>query len=535
MHALGHAALALAAGMCAWSLVHGTEPTAAGELPHVPLLSTQPSASSWAALGVIAAAAKLLGGSAASYVQARVSGDLAAGLRLELLDVWLGSHRLRRSRQADHGAVRDQAGASTEALAAMTAEVREVQAGLDRGLLGGIRAALQLVPLLALFAELAPQAALGAALILAPLALVLGALRRRWTRGHRRAAAENARLLEAADDAIRYADLWTTFGAEKKARAQVAELGTALARRGSRLEAAAAAMSGVNELLAALLLLLVFAAQARGWIAVPSASLVPLLVAFFLAYRPVRELAEARLSWARAEAAYEALPLGADRVSPEAPVEASVDAPRREWSLGELVIDGVAVSGSGIAPLSLRVAPGEIVAIAGRTGAGKTSLLRALLGLEPVDGTVTYDGVALTDAKAGPDARPFTWVPQEAPLLGGSLEENVKLGGATTGSTEAVLAQMGAGHLVEAVGDARLGAGGRVLSGGERQWVALARAVATAQPVLLLDEPTSGLDARSQEQVLAAIARLRGSRTVLLVTHRAEPLKIADRVVRVGD
>ncbi len=552
MHALGHAALALAAGMCAWSLVHGTEATRVADLPRLPLLTTQPSASWWAALGVIAAAAKLLGGSAASYVQGRVSGDLAASLRLELLDVWLGSHRshgMTRSRQADHSdADHARAGAPTEALAAITAEVREVQAGLDRGLLGGVRAGLQLVPLLALFAELAPQAALGAALILAPLAVVLGALRRRWARGHRRAAGEAARLLEAADDAIRHADLWTTFGAQGKARAQVASLGSALALRAARLEAAAAAMSGVNELLAALLLLAIFAAQAHGLIAVPSASLVPLLVAFFLAYRPVRELAEARLSWTRAEAAYDALPFGqATEVALPEPVAGE----RKAWPLAELEIDALTVAGSGIAPLSLRIAPGEIVAIAGRTGAGKTSFLRALLGLEPVTGTVRYDGVALTEAAVGPESRPFTWVPQEAPMLAGTLAENVNLGalrapGRASAAFDALtdeltdsltdsLTLIGAGHLVAALGEARLGAGGRALSGGERQWVALARAVATSQPVLLLDEPTSGLDARSQEEVLRAITRLRGARTVLLVTHRPEPLKIADRVVHVGD
>jgi ATP-binding cassette subfamily B protein len=546
MHALGHAALALAAGMCAWSLVHGTEATRVADLPRLPLLTTQPSASWWAALGLIAAAAKLLGGSAASYVQGRVSGDLAASLRVELLDVWLGSHRshgMARSRQGDH-TVQDRAGAPTEALAAITAEVREVQAGLDRGLLGGVRAGLQLVPLLALFAELAPQAALGAALILAPLAVVLGALRRRWARGHRRAAGEAARLLEAADDAVRHADLWTTFGAQGKARAQVAALGSALAMRAARLEAAAAAMSGVNELLAALLLLAIFAAQAHGLIAVPSASLVPLLVAFFLAYRPVRELAEARLSWTRAEAAYDALPFGQDaEIAPAQPV---VGEPKG-WPLAELEIDALTIAGSGIAPLSLRVAPGEIVAIAGRTGAGKTSFLRALLGLEPVTGTVRYDGVTLTEAAVGPASRPFTWVPQEAPMLSGSLADNVNLGAAQppglastapdrlTDSLADTLTLIGAGHLVAALGEARLGAGGRALSGGERQWVALARAVATAQPVLLLDEPTSGLDARSQEEVLRAITRLRGARTVLLVTHRPEPLKIADRVVHVGD
>ena len=301
-------------------------------------------------------------------------------------------------------------------------------------------------------------------------------------------------------------------------------------------------MSGVNELLAAALLLAVFGARARGWIAVPSASLVPLLIAFFLAYRPVRELAEARLSWTRAEASYGALPLGSGGTALEPTTEVqsktetalAASPSRKPWPLAELDVRELTVAGSGITPLSLRAAPGEIVAILGPTGAGKTSFFRALLGLEPALGSVSYGGVVITSEKTGPDARPFTWVPQEAPLLAGSLADNVTLGSNGDAVFEP-LAAIGAGHLVAELGNVRLGVGGRALSGGERQWVALARAVATSQPVLLLDEPTSGLDARSQAEVLRAIARLRGVRTVLLVTHRPEPLKIADRVVRVGD
>jgi ABC-type multidrug transport system fused ATPase/permease subunit len=147
---------------------------------------------------------------------------------------------------------------------------------------------------------------------------------------------------------------------------------------------------------------------------------------------------------------------------------------------------------------------------------------------------VLYDGRSLRDAPAGPSARPFAWVPQDAPVLADSLAANVGLGSAGVDVEEA-LARVGAASLAHALGDARLGAGGRPVSGGERQWIAIARAIATAQPVLVLDEPTSGLDAAASELVLEAIRRLRGKRTVLLVTHRPDPLVLADVVVRLGE
>ena len=97
--------------------------------------------------------------------------------------------------------------------------------------------------------------------------------------------------------------------------------------------------------------------------------------------------------------------------------------------------------------------------------------------------------------------------------------------------TSRVLEELGARSLVTSLGDAVL-ATDRDLSGGERQWIAVARALATRLPVLLLDEPTASLDAASQARMLRAIASLGGKRTVVIVTHRTEPLAIADVVVR---
>ena len=181
------------------------------------------------------------------------------------------------------------------------------------------------------------------------------------------------------------------------------------------------------------------------------------------------------------------------------------------------------------------MAAGGVAVILGRTGVGKTTLLRTLLGLDgALGGEVIYGGTPLGDAPVGPRGRPFVWVPQDAPLLADSLDANVSLGGGGPGTREA-LELLGAGELVAAVGGGRLGAAGRAVSGGERQWIAMARAIASTQPVILLDEPTSGLDARSERAVLAGIARLRGERTVLVVTHRPGVAALGDVVVRLDD
>jgi ABC-type transport system involved in cytochrome bd biosynthesis fused ATPase/permease subunit len=180
--------------------------------------------------------------------------------------------------------------------------------------------------------------------------------------------------------------------------------------------------------------------------------------------------------------------------------------------------------------------PGEVVAIVGATGAGKTSLLRALLGLEhDFDGNVRYGPHDLTRAGVGPSERPFAWVPQEPAIVAGTLEQNVALAADDPAAATAALDAVGAGELARTRRGEPVQAGGADLSGGERQWIAIARALASGLPVLLLDEPTAGLDARSQQRVLDALRAIRGSRTVLLVTHRPEPLAIADRVIEIGE
>jgi ABC-type multidrug transport system fused ATPase/permease subunit len=397
----------------------------------------------------------------------------------------------------------------------------------------------QLVPLLVALFWIAPRLALAAIVALTPFVMLLSTTRRRWKRAHARSAREGELLLESADEAIRHADLWTTYGAERKARAAVRRLGLAIARHSSRLEASAAALSATNEVLGAFALVAALVAARAGLLgdAGSGGTLLSFTVAFFLAYRPLRDVTEARLAWGRAAAAFENLSEMAIDGEADAAEDARARADR-SWPLARLDLRNVRLAHGGGPPLSMSIPPGHIVAVEGPTGAGKTTLLRALLGLDgPLGGDIRYDGVSLLGAPPGLQARPFAWVPQESPLLADTLDANVALGDAgppSPGRAREVLDELGAGHLADELGADRLGAAGRAVSGGERQWIALARAIATRQPILLLDEPTSGLDAHAQQRVLDAIARLRGQRSVIIVTHRPEPLAIADSVVRVA-
>jgi len=401
----------------------------------------------------------------------------------------------------------------------LTTGVREAQAGVSASL-GALKAVLQLVPLVLLAMWSGARLVVIAAIVLLPFAALLSHAKKRVKVAQRRALDESAMLLEATDEAIRHAELWSSYRASARIRQRVARAGEALTKRLAHAAAFAAGLSGATEALGALALLLVVLGAHAGVLGVESADggrVLAFAVAFFMAYKPIRELAEARLAWTRASAAAERL--GAPRSEEQdVPIESALV----ECPPTSLELRGVRLERGKLGVIDARIAAGDIVAIRGATGVGKTTLLRTLLGFARLRaGEITHDGVG------------FAWVPQDAPIVRGTLAENVALGG--TGDVRAAMAAIGACDLFDRLGNAQLGVGGRTLSGGEQKQVAIARALATNKPILLLDEPTSGLDDNAQAAVLAAIARLRGKRTVLIVTHRPEPLAIADAVLTLGE
>ncbi|GAA4503702.1 type I secretion system permease/ATPase [Pseudaeromonas paramecii] len=187
--------------------------------------------------------------------------------------------------------------------------------------------------------------------------------------------------------------------------------------------------------------------------------------------------------------------------------------------------------------VNLSIRPGEKVAIIGRVGAGKSTLEKLLLGLyRPQSGAVRVDGYDLAQIHPAVLRRNIGCVPQDITLFFGSVRDNIIVGHPLV-DDERVLRAARRGGVTQFTnqdpnGLARqVGEGGRLLSGGQRQAIALARALLMDPPLLILDEPTSNMDNRSESLVKQELARLGPQTTLLLITHRTTMLDVVDRLV----
>ena len=191
--------------------------------------------------------------------------------------------------------------------------------------------------------------------------------------------------------------------------------------------------------------------------------------------------------------------------------------------------------------IDLEVAPGEVLAVVGPSGAGKTTLCNLVARLWDVSaGRLLVDGHDVRELRLGSLRAAISLVPQEATVFGGSVAENIRYGRLDASDEEVVAAARAANahDFIEALPDGYetlVGDRGTRLSGGQRQRLAIARAILKDAPILILDEATSSLDNESERLVQEALARLMEGRTTFVVAHRLSTVRHADRIAVLDD
>jgi len=187
--------------------------------------------------------------------------------------------------------------------------------------------------------------------------------------------------------------------------------------------------------------------------------------------------------------------------------------------------------------VSLEVKPNEVVAIVGRTGTGKTTMIDLLLRFEEPDaGSIEIDGVSLDRIARDSFLDQIAVVTQEPFLFDTTIRQNIRYG-RPDADDEAFAAAVRAAHVDEFVEqlpegyDTPVGEFGVMLSGGQRQRITIARAILKNPSILVFDEATSSLDAKTERAVQEAIDSLRGKRTIFVIAHRLSTIRNADRIV----
>ena len=365
-----------------------------------------------------------------------------------------------------------------------------------------------------------------------------------WLFGSRAEAAVSRRrgdLSAALTDYFGALDVLLAYGAEAQARARVAQADAELRRAVGRASLAQAIAAGVVSAVAGAASVWALAVAAPGlatgvidgpWLAV--AVLVPMVVFEVFGAVPI-----AAASWRSVRSSAERI---VDVLPSEAPAELrsddgeDVEIPgvpalrlrdvRAWWPGGTSALRGV----------DLDLQPGERVLVAGPSGAGKSSLAAALVGFLRVDGEYSVGGMDAS-RMSGPALRRTIGLCEQAPqLFDEDIRQNLLFARDTATDEEllAVLDRVGLGAWVRERGglDARVGDRGGLVSGGQAQRIALARALLRGFPVLVLDEPTAGVDPDASDALLNDLLQAAGDQSVLLISHVEPPRGTVDRVVR---
>jgi ATP-binding cassette subfamily B protein len=432
---------------------------------------------------------------------------------------------------------------SGELISRLTADTTQIKAAVGSSISVALRNMMLFIGATAMMVITSPRLS-GIVLLAIPLIVIplvaFGRWVRRLSRGAQATLAEATAYASELVGAIRTVQAYT---AEKLANA----------RFGGEVEQAYQAARNstkARSLLTGIIIFIVFSSVvAILWVGshdVAIGAMTQGRLGQFILYAAFAAAALGQLSevWGEVSAASGA----AERLFEILHVKSSITVPAAPRALpkparGDVVLDNISFAyptrpdALAVDGVSLSVRAGEKVAIVGPSGAGKSTLFHLLLRFyDPLQGTISFDGVPVRDADPHELRGRIALVPQDSVAFATTARENIRFGRPDASDTEVERAADLA-HATEFIRrlpggfEAQLGERGVTLSGGQRQRIAIARAILRDAPLLLLDEATSSLDAESETLVQTALEELMRHRTTLVIAHRLATVLSCDRIM----
>ncbi|MDH1472894.1 lipid A export permease/ATP-binding protein MsbA [Comamonas thiooxydans] len=472
------------------------------------------------------------------YALARITNDGMLGLRQKLFERLLAADMSLFSRQS--------------ASALSNTIVYEVQTGaqqLVQAMMSISRDGFTLIALLGYLIYLNWQLTLIVAFMVPGVAWVMKTLSRRLYRITKSSQTATDELAYVVEENVLAHRMVRLHGAQASQQSRFGELSRQLRGLNTKATIASAAMTPLTQVLAAIALSVILCIalwQSReGGAAIGSASVQDVTVGGFAAFisamlmliAPIRRMADVANPITRGVAALErglALLEGSTdeqggSFKPSAKVSGALQ-------LSDVSVQFGADNAPALSHLSLNVRAGEVVALVGPSGAGKTTLVNLLPRFfSPTSGQITLEGVPVADWDLNTLRQQFAMVSQDVVMLNDSVAANVALGKDIDEAR--VWSALEAANLGDFVRNlpqglhTLVGHNASQLSGGQRQRLAIARALYKDAPILILDEATSALDNESERLVQQALNRLMQGRTTLVIAHRLSTIEHADRVV----
>ena len=346
------------------------------------------------------------------------------------------------------------------------------------------------------------------------------------------------KLAQSAEQSLAAQQDVKVHGAQTLETERYAALANRILGLNMKVETTRALASGMVQFLAA------FALAAIVWVATREAlagrlnagEFMTLMTSMMAIIPSLRRITSVQTSISRGVAAAERLFGILDSAEEQDRGQVSVERVR-----GELVFDHVNLSYPGhdravLSDISFTARPGTVTAIVGRSGSGKTSLVRLVPRFyQPTSGVITLDGVPLDDYKLADLRRQIALVGQKVMLFDDSIGTNIAYGAeADPVKLRSAAEAANAWEFIERFPqqmDMPVGENGALLSGGQRQRLAIARAILRDAPILILDEATAALDYESERLVQNALMKLMPDRTTLVIAHRLSTIEHADQVL----